>query len=77
MQITDVEQSHKIAIDILRGKPGPIFDLVILNAAFALYTAEAVADVNQGIALAKKVLTDGTALKKLELLKKYSHEINT
>lgn len=77
LQITDVDQSEQITQNILKGKTGPIYDLVILNAAFALYTADAVADPKQGLELAKKVLIDGSALKKLELLKKCSHEIDT
>jgi anthranilate phosphoribosyltransferase len=77
LQIEDVEHSYEITQDILKGKTGPVYDLVILNAAFAIYTADAVKDVNQGLELAKKVLADGRALEKLELLKQYSHEINT
>ncbi|MFH1062372.1 MAG: anthranilate phosphoribosyltransferase [Candidatus Omnitrophota bacterium] len=77
LQIEDVEHSYEITQDILKGKTGPVYDLVILNAAFAIYTADAVGDVKQGLELAKKILADGSALKKLELLKQYSHEINT
>ncbi|MBU1087748.1 MAG: anthranilate phosphoribosyltransferase [Candidatus Omnitrophica bacterium] len=77
LQISNVEQSQAITIDILKGKTGPVYDLVVLNAGFALYTADAVNDPKQGIELAKAVLADGRVLEKLELLKKYSNEINT
>ncbi len=77
LQIKDVEHSVALAMDILNGKSGPVYDLVVLNAGFALYIGDAVSDVKQGIELAQAVLADGRALAKLELLKTHSNEINT
>ncbi|MBU1043232.1 MAG: anthranilate phosphoribosyltransferase [Candidatus Omnitrophica bacterium] len=77
LQIKDLEHSYAIASDILKGETGAVYDLVVLNAGFALYTADAVTDIKQGIELAKAVLADGRALQKLELLKKHSNEINS
>ena len=58
--------------EILQGKPGPRADIVILNAAAALYTAGKAHDIAAGVTLAKTALDSGQAWEKLEQLRKYS-----
>jgi anthranilate phosphoribosyltransferase len=62
----------KILLDILQGKPGFKRDMVILNAAAAIYVADKVKSIKEGIKLAGESIDSGRALKKLELLKEYS-----
>ncbi|MEX1178868.1 MAG: anthranilate phosphoribosyltransferase [Nitriliruptor sp.] len=56
-----VEENVEIADAILAGQSGPPSDLVALNAAAALYAADAVADLAEGVTRARKVLADGSA----------------
>jgi anthranilate phosphoribosyltransferase len=63
----------KILLSVLKKEPGPRRDIVVLNSAFAIYTADKVSSVKEGIELAKQSIDSGRALEKLELLKKYSH----
>jgi anthranilate phosphoribosyltransferase len=63
----------KILLDILNGKPGPVRDIVVLNAAAAIYTADKVGSIKDGIELAQDSIDSKKALKKLELLKRHSH----
>ena len=44
----------RIIMEILKGKPGPKRDIVILNAAVALYTADKAKDIKEGITLASE-----------------------
>lgn len=62
----------KILLDILNGKAGPKRDIVILNAAAAIYAADKARSIEEGISLAAEAIDSGKALKKLELLKEYS-----
>jgi len=62
----------KILLAVLNAQPGPQRDIVLLNAAAAIYAADKVKSIKEGIALAKASIDSGQALKKLELLKKYS-----
>ena len=62
----------KILLNILNGKPGPRRDIVILNAAAAIYVADKAKSIQEGIKLASEAIDSGAALEKLELLKKYS-----
>jgi anthranilate phosphoribosyltransferase len=55
-------------LDILRGKSGPLRDAVVLNAAAALWVYGLAGDLRKGAELARQVLDQGAALRKLEAL---------
>lgn len=63
----------KILLDVLNGKLGPVRDIVVLNAAAAIYVADKAGTIKDGIKLAAESIDSKKALKKLELLKEYSH----
>ncbi len=69
----DCDYNIKITRDILNGKEGPQYDIVILNAGCAIYAADAAEDIGEGIKLAKKSLASKSALKKLEQLKEFTN----
>lgn len=75
LQIEDAEQSADIAKKVLDGEQCPITDIVLLNAAFAIYVADAAESIKDGLKIAKKSLAEGKAKEKLELLVKYTNEI--
>jgi anthranilate phosphoribosyltransferase len=72
-----VTDNVKIALDVLKGKPGPHRDIVLLNAAAAIYVADKAKSIKDGIELAAESIDKGRALKKLELLKERSNEATT
>ena len=63
-----------ILLDVLNGKLGPVRDIVVLNAAAAIYVADKVGSIKDGIELAQESIDSKKALKKLELLKEYSNK---
>lgn len=66
--IGNKNDSAQIIKDILNGKKGPKRDIVVFNSAFALYTAEIVNNIKEGILLAKQSIDSGKAKKILENL---------
>jgi anthranilate phosphoribosyltransferase len=56
-----VDENVAIADAILAGRPGPPSDLVAINAAAALYAADAVTDLAAGLERARAALADGSA----------------
>jgi len=67
------EENAKIALAILGGKEkGPKRDVVVLNAAAALYVAEKSKSIKDGIALAQESIDSGKALEKLNQLKEFT-----
>lgn len=55
--------AHNAALvrEVLGGAPGPVHDVVVLNAAVALVAAERVDTVDEGLALAAESLASGAA----------------
>jgi anthranilate phosphoribosyltransferase len=58
---------------ILSGKKGAQRDIVLMNASAALLAGDKVATLKQGILMAGQAIENGSALKKMEELVKFSH----
>lgn len=67
-----VSDNAQIMLEVLNARPGAKRDIVLLNAAAALYAADKVNSIKEAIALAIESIDSGSALKKLALLKEYS-----
>ncbi len=70
----DAAENAKIARAILAGEPGPRRDIVLLNAAAALFVADAAPDLGAGIELARRSVDSGAAEARLEELIRASAE---
>lgn len=69
----DCDYNAKIALDILNGKKGPQYDIVVLNAGCAIYAADRANDIGEGISMAQESIASKKALKKLEQLKEMTN----
>ena len=58
---------------ILEGERGPRRDIVVVNAAYALYTAQAVVNLEQGLRMAEHAIDSKRASQKLEELKEFTN----
>lgn len=66
--VTCPDASAALIRRVFDGTPGAAADIVALNSGAALYAADVVASLADGIELARNVLADGGALRKLEQL---------
>ncbi|HKM41961.1 MAG TPA: anthranilate phosphoribosyltransferase [Methanocorpusculum sp.] len=64
----DSRYNAQIIRSVLEGKEGPKRDIVILNAAAAIYLGDKAASIADGIKYAEKSIDSGHALEKLENL---------
>lgn len=71
----DSKENAKIILSILNGERGPKRDIVVLNAAAALYVGKAAKDIKSGIAMAEELIDSGKALNKLNELKEFSNSM--
>jgi len=68
----DAETNAGIAEGILAGVKGPKRDAVLLNAACALYAADRVRTIAEGLEAARDSVDSGKALEKLRRLREFS-----
>lgn len=68
-----VSDNAAMAREILRGTPSPKRDIIVVNAAWALYVAEQAPTVQEGLAKAQEALVSGQAAALLARVKEYSH----
>ncbi|NMF87437.1 anthranilate phosphoribosyltransferase [Aromatoleum petrolei] len=66
LQVQSAEESKAVLLGVLDNKPGPTRDIVILNAGVALYTANLVDSIADGIGRAREIIASGAARAKLE-----------
>jgi anthranilate phosphoribosyltransferase len=64
----DADENAAIARSVLAGKTGPARDIVLLNAAAALFMAEAAPDLADALAIATRCIDSGAASAKLDAL---------
>ncbi len=75
LQVNSAEESAEKIRQVLQGARGPARDLVLLNAAAALYVYGLAPSIKEAIPLAEASLDSGKALAKLEQLKEASHHV--
>ncbi|MEO8741581.1 MAG: anthranilate phosphoribosyltransferase [Lysobacteraceae bacterium] len=65
LRVNDANESKLLLLDALADEPGLPREIVVLNAGAALYAADVVANIADGIALARKTIASGAARAKL------------
>jgi anthranilate phosphoribosyltransferase len=65
----DAAVNARIVRAVLEGETGPACDVVLVNAAAALWVADAAPDLAGGLALARRSLVSGAAAARLEALR--------
>ncbi|MBL8014271.1 MAG: anthranilate phosphoribosyltransferase [Candidatus Omnitrophica bacterium] len=75
LAVQDIEDNMCVALEVLQASQGPKRDIVILNAAYALYTAQKVRNIQEGITMAEESIDSGKALNKLNQLKEFSKRV--
>jgi anthranilate phosphoribosyltransferase len=70
----DAAQNARIVLEVLEGRVGPQRDLVLVNAAGALWVGGAAADLADGLALAARSIDSGAARAKLAALVESSRQ---
>jgi anthranilate phosphoribosyltransferase len=68
IQVKDAAQSKALMESVLANEPGPPRDVVILNAAAALYVSGVAPSLWDGVALARDAIASGSARAKLDQL---------
>jgi anthranilate phosphoribosyltransferase len=68
IQVRDAAESKARVVSVLANEPGPARDIVVMNAAAALYVSGVAASLWDGVAAAREAIATGAARAKLEHL---------
>jgi anthranilate phosphoribosyltransferase len=74
LQVNSAAESARMIRDILEGVKGPARDIAVLNAAGALVVAGHGADLKSALGRVNVAIDDGSALRGLEMLVRFSSE---
>ncbi|HEY0229655.1 MAG TPA: anthranilate phosphoribosyltransferase [Dokdonella sp.] len=66
LRVADVAASKKLLLEALDDTPGIARDIVLLNAGAALYAADVVASIGEGVVRARSAVASGAAFARLE-----------
>lgn len=66
LRVADAAESKALLLEALGSTPGVARDIVLLNAGAALYAADMVASIGEGVERARAVVASGAALAKME-----------
>ncbi|MGY6214367.1 anthranilate phosphoribosyltransferase [Methylolobus aquaticus] len=75
LAVNTVAGSLEIIRGVLEGKTGPARDIVALNAGAAIYAADLVATLAEGVRRAEVVIDEGSARNKLQALIEFTQSI--
>ncbi|WP_418789953.1 anthranilate phosphoribosyltransferase [Phosphitispora sp. TUW77] len=67
------EENAAITLEVLSGVTGPRRDIVLLNSAVALFAADTVPSIKEGIDQSAAIIDSGAAMRKLDELKELSN----
>jgi anthranilate phosphoribosyltransferase len=70
----DAMHNAQLLLEIFKGKPGPIADTLILNAAVALYICGHYSTIGDAVLYAQHILKSGSVLQLLNKWREFSHE---
>ncbi len=73
LRVDNVQESRQLVLDVLNNKEGTALEIVVFNAAVALYAANVVAEIGEGIELARQAIASGAARAKLDELVCFTH----
>ena len=75
LRVDTPEQSRAMLLSVLDDEAGPARDVVVFNTGVALYAANVVSRIEDGMARAREALSSGAAKAKLDQLVSVAHEL--
>ena len=77
IKVNDAVESKAMLLEALENREGTAREIVILNAGTALYAANVVASIADGIGLARETVASGAARKKLDEFVQFTKKFST
>mgnify|MGYP003332627655 CR=1 FL=1 len=68
LKVANAAESKEKVLLALSGEPGPVGDVVLLNAGAALYSANVAASIQEGVDRAREAVSSGRARARVDQL---------
>jgi len=65
LRVADAAQSREMVLSVLQNRPGLPLEIVVLNAAAALYVSGVAGSIADGVPMAREAIASGAAMAKL------------
>ncbi len=75
LRVADAAESKEMVLEALDNRPGTPREIVTLNAAAALYAADVVPTIDEGIERARETIASGAARAKLDAFVQFTRKI--
>ncbi len=75
LQVANSAESKQRVLEALAGTPGPVLDVVLLNAGAALYAAGVASSIREGVERAREAVASGAARSKLDAMVRFSNTL--
>jgi anthranilate phosphoribosyltransferase len=77
LKVQDAQESKTMLLGALNNKAGVAREIVTLNAGTALYAADVVDSIADGMAAAREAIASGAAREKVEALVKFTQQFKS
>lgn len=77
LRVEDAIESRAMLLGVLDNQPGPPRDIVVFNAGVALYAANLVDSISEGIARAREVVASGAARARLDEFVRFTQQFRS
>jgi len=74
LKVANAGESKAVLLNALENKPGVAREIIVLNAAAALYAANVATSIAQGITLAREAIASGSARAKVDELVRFTQQ---
>ena len=75
LKVSGAAESKQCILEALDNTPGPVRDIVVLNAGTALYAAGVAESIPQGLDKAREAIASGAARAKMEQFVRYTQQL--
>ncbi len=73
--VKDAESTAQVIVGVFKGKERDHIDQIALNGGIRIYLGKKASSIEKGVEIARDIITDGSAMRKLNEIIEWSHDL--